>query len=443
MAFIAAAALVAPVRAQTPRLGGFLSLDRRFEIGGDSVLVADFYNRFRPEVSSVLGERLYLFASLDVRFYDFGLVRSASDLEDVERSFPTELTLWEGYVELREFLVDGLDVTVGKQRIQWGTADELNPTDQLNAYDLSDLVNFTARVPTWAVRADYYLGDKTLTAVWSPTVHAPVMPRGGAALFLRDGSALAPGGVRITSLDDRIEPPSRRLTDGLLAFKIAGHAGRFDYSFSYMIGFDGIPALKRLDLVPAGEGAEADELAGLMTLGLPRTQFVGADFATEAGGVGLWGEAALVFPERVETVTTLAGQGIVDRSVTLDDQPYVRSTLGLDYTFGGGWYVNAQWAHGLFFQRGTDNLYDYFVGRVEQSFLRDELRMALGGALEVGSWTGISDNLGFGAFPELTYSPMDNLEWVVGLFLVGGRGTSLFRAWDETDQLYARVKVSF
>ncbi|MFV1989018.1 MAG: hypothetical protein ACC682_17235 [Gemmatimonadota bacterium] len=431
--------------AQTVQVGGFLSLDRRFEIGGDSVMVADFYNRFRPELSVNPSEDVYLFASMDIRFYDFPTVRSGSDLEDVERNIPTDVTLWEGYVQLWSFLVDGLDVRLGRQRIQWGTADELNPTDQLNAYDFSDLVNFTARVPTSAALAEYYAGGLTLTGIWSPAVRPPIMPRGGGAGLFGGGLPVDSDVVRITSVEDRIELPSRRLADGLWAFKIAGNAAGADYSFSYVSGYDGVPFVRRLDLEASGAGTGADGFDARMTLGFARTRTVGADFATEFRGIGLWGEAALVFPEGQERVvtTTIGATTTVEREVALDDRAFVRSTVGLDYTFPGGWYANAQWAHGLFFERGSDELHDYFVGRLERSFLQDEVKAAFGGAMEVGTWSGISDNLGYGVFPELTYSPADNVALTVGAFVVGGRGSSLFGAWDGTDQLYSRVKVSF
>lgn len=407
-------------------------------------MVADFYNTFRPELSVDAGEDVFLFASLDIRSYDFPSLSSGSDLEDPERHLPTRATLWEAYVHLWNFLVDGLDLRVGRQRIQWGTADKLNPTDLLNAYDFSDLVDFTARVPTWAASAEYYVADLTLTGVWSPVVHPPLMPRGGgAALFL--GSPDSFGDARLASVDVSLEPPSRRVADGLLAFKLAGNTLGADYSLSYVTGYDGVPFLQRLDLRPVVADVAADAFAAEMTLGLPRARTVGADFATEVRGVGVWGEAALILPRGEErTVTTTVGTQTTRETVPgVDDQTYLKSTVGLDYTFPGGWYVNAQWAHGLFFERGAEQLHDYFVGRLERDFLGDELKVALGGAMEFAAWSDISENFGYGVFPELTYSPADNLEVTLGAFVVGGRGPSLFGAWDATDQIYSGVEVSF
>ncbi len=104
--------------------------------------------------------------------------------------------MWEALVRVPNFLVGPLDVTIGKQRIPWGTADGLNPTDRFNAFDLSDLTDFTARVPTWAARLEYYApGDLRLDAVWAPTAHGPLLPTGGGALFSSEAMPPVPSAV--------------------------------------------------------------------------------------------------------------------------------------------------------------------------------------------------------------------------------------------------------
>jgi len=424
-------------------LGGFLRLDRRFALSKDSATITDFYNRFRPELSVGVDPQLYIFVSLDLRFYDFATAASTTDLEDPERHFPTSMTLWEAYVRLSDFLVDGLDLTVGKQRIQWGTADELNPTDQLNAYDFSDLTDFTARIPTWAARFEYYLGEYRLEAVWLPTVHPPLLPRGGGSLFAGGEAATTADGATI-ALEDHLEFPSRRLANSGFAVKLSGYAAGFDYSLSYFDGFDGLPVPRRVELAPR-QGASASGLAGDMWLTFAKSRTIGADFATEKGGVGIWGEGAVVFPQEVPLVTVVRSgtDSTVETGVALEGRPYFKSTVGLDYTFPGGWYGNAQWVHGLFLERGAGNLHDYLAGRLEKKLLREELRITVGGVLEIARWSEISGNFGYGVFPEVIYSPLDNFEMVAGAFLVEGRGESQFGAWDTADQMYLRVNVNF
>lgn len=423
-------ALASVASAQEPSFSGFLRLDRRLNIGGDSVTVADFYNRFRPELAIGFDAELDMVISLDVRFYDFSAVTSSDELASVERHFPSSASLWEALIRVSDLPVAGLDVTIGKQRVRWGTADELNPTDQFNAYDFSDLTDFTARIPVWAARFEYYVGEVRFDAVWVPTVHAPLLPVGGTALFTPD-----PAGAR-----DHIEMPGRRLRDGAAGLRVSGYAAGFDLSLSVAAGYAAIPLPRRVTLAPR----TADSIPEAW-LAFPRTRTLGADFATEAGGVGLWGEAALVFPEGMATVTvtTIGSDTATTSEVALADTPYLKSTIGMDYTFSGGWYVNMQWAHGLPFESGAGNLHDYLMARIEKTAFRGGLQVSLGGALEVAQWSNISANLGYGFFPEITIAPRDNLDLVLGVFAVSGKGRSLLGLWDRADQAYLRFEVTY
>jgi len=429
---------------QEPVLSGLLRLDRRVSVGGDSVVVADFYNRFEPRLRVAFESGMYLSVSGDLRFYDFPGTRQAQDLESADRHFPMSATMWEAYVLVPDLFLSGLDVTIGKQRITWGTADKLNPTDQLNAYDFSDLTDFTARIPTWAVRAEYYLGETRIEGVWEPVVHPPLLPQHGAQLFLGPSTIEAPDGS-VVPLDSRILPSPRGLGDGTVAIKVARYVAGLDLSFSYFDGYDGLPLPQRMVLTDASSSAQSGGWSAEQVLAFPRRRAIGADFATEKGGVGLWGEAALVFPsEATMTAVTVTGpDSVTSTQVVADGRTYVQSTVGLDYTFGGGWYVNAQWAHGLFFERGARNLHDYLVGRFEKELLRGDLKLALTGTLELAQWRDIVDNAGFGVVPEVTYTPVNDLALIAGAFVLSGRGASLFGAWGNTDQVYVRTEVRY
>ncbi len=172
---------------------------------------------------------------------------------------------------------------------------------------------------------------------------------------------------------------------------------------------------------------------------------LGADVATEWGGVGVWGEGAVVFPEQIGLVTDVVANGdsVRDRVVALEDRPYATWTLGGDYMFPGGWYLNLQWAHGLFLERGAGQLHDYLVGRLERQLFRETVTLTLEGALEVAEWSNWSDHLGLVFFPEVVYSPIDNIDASIGAFIVGGGSATLFGSWSDADQVYLRVRASF
>ena len=410
--------------AQQLRSSGFLQLDKRFNVSGDSVTIADFYNRFRLELSAPLGERLAAFASVDFRFYDLPRAGTLAQLEELSRNFPTELSIWEAYVDVFGFLSQNFDLRIGKQRLAWGTADKLNPTDNLNPDDFSDLVNFAEKIPTWAISGNYYLGDLTLTGVWLPALTPILLPRRGAELFL---------GSQASGYEDTLALPAPQLDGSMFAFKISGNLGRWDYSLSYFNGYDDIPILSKVKIKSL--------TSSKLYLKFPKMQVIGADFATELFGVGLWGEGALFLPQKVITSTVLGR--FVSTTVALDDKPYFKYTVGGDYTFPGGWYFNGQWMHGFFTERGQDLLHDYFILLLEKQLLQNRIKISLGGGLEVADWQDTENNYGFGLFPELTYQGIDNLELSVGGFRPGGKPSTLFGSWESASQIYLRAKISF
>lgn len=96
----------------------------------------------------------------------------------------------------------------------------------------------------------------------------------------------------------------------------------------------------------------------------------------------------------------------------LKDEAYFKYTIGVDYTFKGGIYINAQYMHGFFHERGRENLEDYIIARVEKDFLDGKLMMAISGVLEFKDFNDLNNNLGYMVTPELTLKPADSVEIV-------------------------------
>src|SRR5688572_7912189 len=78
----------------------------------------------------------------------------------------------DGKGDLREAFVDlrfgHLDLRVGRQIFAWGRADGVNPTDNLTGEDLTLLApdDDDRRRGTTALRASYYFGDVSVSALW-------------------------------------------------------------------------------------------------------------------------------------------------------------------------------------------------------------------------------------------------------------------------------------
>lgn len=432
-----------PVAAQDVRLGGFVRLDRRLTLH-DSVRLADFYNVFRPELVANFEGRAEMIVSIDMRFHDFTGVRSADELDDGDRHFPNSLTVWEALARVTGFVVEPLDLTIGKQRIHWGTADGLNPTDRFNAYDLSDLTDLSARVPVWAVRGEYYASpDWRMEAVWTPTAHAPILSRGMERMVATTGAGSAPGTV--TSWVRHFEPPSRDPRNSQYGFRIAGYARGVDFSASFFDGFDGLPVIRSITFTSPDTSAAAPTFDAHVRSGLPRSRALGGDLATEWYGIGLWAEGAAVFPEEATLVTDVIvdGDTVREQRSAIDGRRYTTWTVGGDYTFTRGWYLNLQWAHGLFLERGAGQLHDYLIGKVERRLLRETVTVSLEGIAEAARWSDWSNGTGYGIHPEVLYSPVDNLDLSIGGLFTGGGGAALFGRLHDADQVYLRVSATF
>lgn len=386
-------------------MSGFIEMDKRFDIS-DGLSNGDTYGKLRLEAKSDLTPDLFTLVSLDLRYYDLPALEDLPSVSKLESDYAVDPLLWEAYAEVNQLVRGDLDMKIGKQRIAWGTADRFNPTDNLNPDDFTDFLDFGSKVPTPAVKGDYYLGDYTITAVWLPLFEPALFSRGGTASLLG-------------AVPDNVKEPARTLENGMYALKLSGVAFNLDYSLSYFSGFDDIPVALDSSVTPE--------------MGFPEMEVLGLDFAGEFRSVGFWGEAALFLPDEIRS-----GPDVIQSS-----ESYVKYTLGLDYTFGNGIYLEAQFVHGFFTERGSENLHDYLIASIEKRFLNDELKLSLGGALEVKDMENVNDDYGTGLFPGVTYYPVDNLELTAGAFLLGGERGTLFGSWKDLDQVYFKVKASF
>ena len=144
------------------------------------------------------------------------------------------------------------------------------------------------------------------------------------------------------------------------ALRLSGLIGRQDFALSYAYGFRDLPVPTSTSSVGRNEGlCDGDEcieglIANQVVLEYPRQQVIGANLTGEIpilGGtssVGYRFEAALIFPEKMRAAIELTDVQVANfppqngpydyvapdggLPVVYDDAPFMKWTLGFDYT---------------------------------------------------------------------------------------------------------------
>jgi hypothetical protein len=374
-------------------------------------------------------ERFGLYAEAALKAQGLpGSLASLDDLASLESLAPLGFELVEAYADVYGFLIPQLDLRVGRQRIVWGTAERVSVVDNVNPLDLEDPWDFGRRLASDALKLKAYLSVLTLEAVYVPYFTPALLPAdGSAAVSLPAGLPAAP--VALT-----VDAPGEGLWENAtLGARLAATAGGWDIAASYMYGRMCLPTATAVTVLPA---PEVD-----VTLGYPRQHAAGLDAAGELFGIGVWGEAALFWPDyTLVTDTTLVGGGVEE----IRAEWYAKWVLGLDYTFTWGVYVNLQYVHGFYNENARDALNDYLLLGLEWKLLQDRLKIGpLAVAWEVDDFGDIAGSWGLALNPEISFYPVDAAQLTLGLrWLTGAEGTA-FGGQEDQGEVYLKAVFSF
>ncbi|MGC4120852.1 MAG: hypothetical protein QM765_41000 [Myxococcales bacterium] len=453
-------------------VGGYLRFDKRFMVESkDGKLVHPgvpqfpMYHQAFLQLKAKPIDNVEAKISAALRYYDFMVAKDLYGLQKSEESSPIEALLWEAYVDVYGLGTDRLDLRVGKQRIAWGTADRFNPTDNLNPLDLTDFMNFGERVPSWAIKADFTIIEEKLavTGVLLAGASAVSLPR-YASLPIASAmtsSMQVPEGfppVTVGNLQVDFKPPAYDFEHTMQALKAGGNLGGVDWSVSYFHGYMDLPIQTKVkvnSVTPDPNGSFVLDVTA--TTELAEEHVLGLDLAGEFLTVGWWAEAALTFPREVKTDYDLSA---IDPNlqwnseVVLRSQPYLKYTVGLDYTMPWGTYLNFQFVQGFFTERSWRNLDHYFLLTLRHKFFNEKLTIQaavvwetdLGAIARGEAYGNIEDNYGVVFTPEITIKPYDNIDITLGylgVFTKVAPGNSMTLAMYDEDQAYLKLKASF
>ena len=376
-------------------------------------------------------------------------INSSSDLYNKGIVDPYNLEVREAYVQLFGFLVKNLDVKIGRQRITWGTADKLNPTDNLNPYDVEDVLDFGRHRGSDAINLQYYFtNDFSFQGVYIPIFQPANMPVGIFADALTPSMEMPPPFV-VKGFQDEINMPKYNLGESsTYGAKFKGFAGGIDFSLSYIWGRDGFPIATYNTITPD------DAIGGINVnsqISFFRQHIFGIDMATSLGGVGLWAEAAAFLPEHEVVMTTDLSALFPDSpvpvtqdSVVLDQEAFVKFVLGADYNFANGMYLNFQYLHGFINERGREALNDYFFLQYQIKFFEDKLKFTpLAGGFIVSDWDDVPNNYSIIYAPGISYMATDNTEITLSAAIFDGKGENIFANFTDYNMLMLKLKYSF
>ncbi len=421
-------------------INGFLKTDNR-------MLTDDNYftwneNQLGLKFEGSYSGNYHLYSEVRLRGFGFPEISQTADLQEKDNIYKWDLEFREAYLDLYQFGLQDLDVRIGRQIITWGTADKLNPTGNICPENLEDVFNFGEQSGVNSVLATYYLGDFTFSGVYVPAFTPAVLPSGIYASALSAPMEF-PEGMTINGFTDKIILPEQKFTESSqAAFKLGTSLFDYDLSLSYYYGRDDLPLLNKVTINPIDTLGTVDVAAEMI---YPKMQVIGTDFAGNLFNVGIWGEAAFTIPEKIMLSTDLSALGMgTQETIALDDDPYCKFVLGGDYTFKNGIYLNTQYLHGFVHERGNDDLNDYLTFRFEKKFFNDELKIVpIGGAVSVTDWDDYENNYGLVINPELSFLPYDNIEMLLGAFILDGKGSNMFSSLKDNDEIYFKAKVSF
>lgn len=398
-----------------------------------------------PESSSLPGlkqQHPYILLSAQSEYLWFGENNHYSD---------HDLDFYQAYLHWDK---GPLQLRLGKQKVRWGKADQLSPVDNVNAQDFRQFVLLDLedrKIPNWLARIRYFHQDWTLEGVFIPFFQEHELDYFGTdwAIYRQakqevQDSNLSPEQKQFfQDLSVQEDEPANTLKNAAFGARLANTLGNVDLAASWLYTREPMPHFKCFPVQnlqvqgPVSAQEIQKQMAELqpvpaedIQVEYPRTRIYGLEFESILGDVGIRGEAAY-----------FDKQSFLQQDLTSTRKEVLHAVAGVDYDPSGGWYLNLQLSEQylsdyqeaiLFFARHNVSA----LGELSREWARGRWQASLQGIYYFTdqSWH---------ANPELTHSPVDDLDISLGLHLLQGARDTVLGQYRDNDQLYLRVKYYF
>ena len=359
---------------------------------------AEYQFHYGFQAKEIAGDSLKLSLALDggvgaLAGYHLDACASLSTKPELK----SQLKLGEAYLDVS---LGPVDVRLGSQLVNWGTADGINPTSIVNPRDLLSVTDLSvAGAPVPAIAATYYLGSTSaITGV----------------LVLDFVPAAIPG--QLAAVEPEGKPNSFR---DKLEYAIRGETmlGGHNVYASYFRGWQDLPA------------------AWLGATGLPdpyppfaphlkyrRIHQFGLATAGTLGDAAVWLEGAVTVPDKLDELDAAPPATMPLSS----NDPSFEIVAGADYTFsiGTGLFVSAQLiydsANALlspYTQPGQARKAGVYSLLVTRYSLADDHQLELVGLVDLAGKAGL-------VIPRYTYMPAQAVELSIAAITGFGDNTS-------------------
>lgn len=442
-------------------------------------------NDFMIKVRGKVSHKKYG-AQVDVDFAARAIPKpkGLDDLSAYNSVSPFRVELHDLYVYARDlFGAKGLDVKIGQQKALFGVGDQFNPTNNVNANDLEDILLFGDQLGNAMIRADYSpLWNLTFTGILVPVFKPALLPNTGYLAQTPDRYPFVDPQLRYNLAAEQaagdqlfgyptivrsvaLEMPELSAKNMQAFARIGGQLGGQDIAISYYNGFSDIPQPIRNTTTqvqapacqdgsdpaspPEGVACIDGVLASDVTLTWPKMQVLGFNMSGEMNpfgkihksfkAIGYRIEVAVIFPQEVRLDVTQ--DNIKFGPITKDgpypyptdgdnrvvpNTPFAKWTLGLDYQFNRHLYMNTQWVHGMVDEFGAG---DWITKgwQVRASGVRSDLE-SIGSCLDLITFSGKGETC---AEEWLKPRLGDYLVWGTDVRFAAQRGLlRIFTLWD-------------
>jgi hypothetical protein len=430
------------------KLSGYLMTNQRFLIEEPNDWVWN-ETRLTLEFDKKITNKSSFYSEVWLRNFGLPAFTTSSQLYNTGNHEPFDIQLRQAYIKVNGFLSKNLDLKIGRQRIAWGKADKMNPTDNLNPYDFEDILDFGRHRASDAVSLDYWFNsDFHLQGIYIPFYKPANLPVGIFSDILYQQIEM-PVGLTFKGMTDTLLMPRFNLAESSNAgLKFNGIVKGFDFSLSYVWGRDGLPSSSYNTIIPVDMEGGVTINSKLM---FPRTHIFGFDLAGNIKDVGVWAEVGAFLPEKEFVMTTdlsalypLSPVPVMVDSVMLKKELYVKFVIGADYHFANASYLNFQYLHGFIHECGREKLNDYFFLNYDLKFFEEKLKIRpIGGGFIVSDWKDVKNNYALVYVPEISYMATEDMEITLSSAIFEGKGSNMFSGFSDTNMLMFKVKYSF